>query len=144
MFGFSPSDATIVRRTMQGRPQAFEALVFRYQKKAYAIARALGLRAPDIDDAVQESFLQAFRDLPSLREPSSFGAWFLNVVRHVSIKELRRARRSQAGGAPQNARAASASAPSAPAAADEIEQRDFREYLWSQVAELPQGTREAI
>src|SRR2546426_6374828 len=141
MFGFSPSDATIVRRTVKGYPQAFEALVFRYQKKAHAIARALGLGPPDVEDAVQEAFLQAFRDLPSLRAPESFGGWFLNIVRHVSIKELRRSARDQGGARPPNPLAAT---PSAPAAAEEIEQKDFREYLWRHVAELPQGTREAI
>ncbi len=146
MLGFPPSDSTIVRRTMEGHPQEFEALVFRYQKKAHAIARALGLRPPESEDAVQEAFLQAFRDLPGLREPASFGGWFLNVVRHVSIKELRRSARGHAEGGHGETRPQVAPAPSppAPSAAEEIEQKDFREYLWRKVGELPEGTREAI
>jgi RNA polymerase sigma-70 factor (ECF subfamily) len=147
MFGFSPSDATIVRRTMKGCPQAFEALVFRYQKKAHAVARALGLRPSDVEDAVQEAFLQAFRDLPSLREPASFGGWFLNIVRHVSIKELRRASRG-GGEAPLppggEVQGSGPGARPASSTAEDIEQKDFRNYLWRKVAELPQGTREAI
>src|SRR6185503_14128986 len=95
MFSFRTSDGLIVERTLAGRPQAFETLVFRYQAKAHAVARALGLGPPEADDAVQEAFLQAFRDLPSLREHASFGGWFLNIVRHVSIKELRRASKSE-------------------------------------------------
>jgi RNA polymerase sigma factor (sigma-70 family) len=141
MFIFRPSDAAVVRRTMEGQPQAFEVLVFRYQQQAHAVARALGLRPPATDDAVQEAFLQAFRDLSSLREPASFGGWFLHIVRHVAIKELRRAAR-QSGEA--QASASPAGGRPVPSAAEETEQRDFREYLWSKVAELPQGTREAI
>src|SRR5688572_21162873 len=142
MFGFTPSDATIVRRTMEGHTQAFEALVFRYQRKAHAIARALGLKPPDVEDAVQEAFLQAFRDLHGLREPAIFGAWFLNIVRHVSSKELRRLAR-----APKEARAPAPAAGvirQSPSAAEEIERKESRENLWRRVAELPEGTREAI
>src|SRR5262245_62611841 len=145
MFSFRPSDGVIVQRTLEGRPQAFEVLVFRYQVKAHAVARALGLQPPDLDDAVQEAFLQAFRDLPSLRERASFGAWFLNIVRHVSIKELRRAAKGgPAGPADRPGTAPAAGGPPAPSAAEEVEQKDFREYLWRKVAALPQGTREAI
>ena len=46
------TNAAIVRRTLEGHPEAFEPLVFRYQKKAHAIAHSLGLRRPEIDDAV--------------------------------------------------------------------------------------------
>jgi hypothetical protein len=37
-----------------------------------------------------------------------------------------------------------AGAPPSPSAAEEVEQKDFREYLWRRVAALPEGTREAI
>src|SRR5262245_24544292 len=38
LFSFRESDAAIVRRTVEGHPESFEPLVFRYQKKAFAIA----------------------------------------------------------------------------------------------------------
>ena len=144
MFSFRQSDRAIVLRTMEGRPQSFETLVFRYQKKAHAIARAFGLESAAVDDVVQEAFLQAFRDLPALRDPASFGGWFLEIVRHASLKEIRRAGR---GGKLDAGQAASLLAPasrSQPSAADEVERKDFRDYLWGKVAELPRGTREAI
>src|SRR5688572_17386648 len=103
MFLFHESDAAIVRRTLEGRPEAFEPLVFRYQKKAHAIARSLGLRRSEADDAVQEAFLQAFRDLHSLRDPARFGSWFLHIVRHVSLKVLRQAARPSEAPAPGGA-----------------------------------------
>ena len=46
---------------------AFEALVSRYQRKAFAIVRALGVRALNADDVVQEAVLKAFENLPRLR-----------------------------------------------------------------------------
>jgi RNA polymerase sigma-70 factor (ECF subfamily) len=142
MFSFRQSDAAIVQQTLEGHPEAFEPLVFRYQKKAQAIAHSLGLRLPEVEDAVQEAFLQAFRDLPSLREPASFGPWFLHIVRHVSSKFLRK------GGPPANAQPAvgppRAGAATSEGAQDSLERSDFSEYLWRKVAELPEGVREAI
>ena len=135
MFFFRESDAAIVRRTLEGHPEAFEPLVYRYQRKAHAVARASGLRSAATDDVVQEAFLQAFRDLASLRDPASFGPWFLNIVRHVAIKGLRRP--------PQGSTTQESGDPRA-TAVEKTEQRDFSEYLWRNVSELPEGVRETL
>ena len=66
------SDATLVTRVISGDPEAFEVLVFRHQKTAYAIARAHGVPASNLDDVVQEAFLKAFRDLGDLRDRARF------------------------------------------------------------------------
>jgi len=78
------SDADLVRTALDEGANAAEALVLRYQKKAYAIARAAGVRGEAADDVVQEAFLRTFRHLSSLRNPASFGPWFLAIVRNVS------------------------------------------------------------
>jgi RNA polymerase sigma factor (sigma-70 family) len=128
------SDAAIVRRTLEGRPEAFEPLVFRYQRKALALARAAGLGPEAAGDAVQEAFLQSFRDLPCLRDPALFGAWFLSIVRNVSRKALERQPppRSLPGDRP------------APPVEEPVERKDFSEYLERKVSQLPEGIREAI
>ena len=138
MFTFRQSDRAIVLRTMEGRPQAFETLVFRYQKKAHAIARAFGLESAAINDVVQEAFLQAFRDLPALRDPSSFGGWFLEIVRHAALKEIRRAARGGAveAGRPDPLHAWASRSDHPPPMRSS--RRICREYLWRKVAELPQ------
>ncbi len=82
----SLSDARLVRRVLSGRPEAFEMLVFRYQKKAYAIAHALGVPPSSLDDAVQEAFFQAYRDLARLADPAKFGPWLAQIVRNASRK----------------------------------------------------------
>ena len=80
------SDATLVRRALADTPSAFEALVERYQRKATAIARALGVPASSVDDVVQESLLQAFSGLRNLRSPESFGPW-LSLHRPEPVAE---------------------------------------------------------
>ena len=71
---FLDSDADLVRKALGGDPLAFESLVQRYQRKAFAIARAAGTQASALEDVVQDAFLRSFRQLPNLREPDRFAA----------------------------------------------------------------------
>ena len=80
----------MVTRAQQGDARAFDALVRRFQNPAVAYARTL-LRDPAAaEDAAQEAFVQAWRDLPRLSEPAAFGSW----LRRIVFKFCDRARRS--------------------------------------------------
>jgi RNA polymerase sigma-70 factor (ECF subfamily) len=45
------------------------------------------------EDAVQQAFLGAWRDLPRLRDPERFEAWVYRLLLHACYAELRRHRR---------------------------------------------------
>lgn len=82
--------AGIVRRAQQGDCEAFEevfkasvAMVFRY---AGAIVQDPGRT----EDVVAQVFLDAWRDLPRLRDPGRFNAWILRIAHNRSLDELRR------------------------------------------------------
>ena len=69
-----------VTRAQAGDPRAFDYLVQRFQNAAVAYARSL-LRDPAAaEDAAQEAFVQAWRDLPRLNQPMAFGAWLRRLV----------------------------------------------------------------
>lgn len=59
----------------------------------YAIALAQ-LDASDADDVVQDVFLKAMRQLPSLREADAFGGWLAAIARNTA-RNVHRARRGQ-------------------------------------------------
>jgi RNA polymerase sigma-70 factor (ECF subfamily) len=46
----------------------------------------------DVEDAVQDAFLRLFRDLGSLRDPSSLRSYLIGITLHVAKSELRRRR----------------------------------------------------
>ena len=71
---------SVVRCAQAGDLAAFEALVVRFQDLAvgYAYARLGDLALAE--DVAQEAFLQASRDLPSLRDPAAFPGWFRRLV----------------------------------------------------------------
>jgi len=85
----SAPDELLVRGVLEEQPRAFDLLVLRYRRNAEALARALGVSPPSIEEVVQDSFLQAFEHLPLLRQHENFGLWFLNIVRNVSRRFLR-------------------------------------------------------
>jgi len=79
-----------VTQAQRGDARAFDFLVRRFQNTAVAYARTL-LRDPAAaEDAAQEAFVQAWRDLPSLADAAAFGAW----LRRLVFKFCDRARRS--------------------------------------------------
>jgi RNA polymerase sigma-70 factor (ECF subfamily) len=45
----------------------------------------------EVDDLVQDVFLQAMQRLPELREPEAFGGWLASIARHRAVDHFRRA-----------------------------------------------------
>src|SRR5215467_13063456 len=74
-----------------GDAAAFRLLVERHRPLARARASRLCSDPGDVDDSVQESFLQAFVALGRLRDPDRFAAWLCGIVRNVHRALQRRA-----------------------------------------------------
>jgi RNA polymerase sigma-70 factor (ECF subfamily) len=85
------SDEALARRAMRGDHSAFEALVGRYQHKAYRLAVRLTGDAADAEEAVQDALLRTYRRLGSFRGRSRFGTWFYQVATRSALM-VRRAR----------------------------------------------------
>jgi len=82
-----------VLEARRGDRAAYASLYARFARPVHAAALS---RAPaaDVDDAVQETFLAAFRALETLDEPAAFGGWILQIARRTAIDHRRRARPS--------------------------------------------------
>jgi RNA polymerase sigma-70 factor (ECF subfamily) len=87
--GVGPSDAVLVVAARAGEKWACEALFRRHAPRANGLAlRVLG-RDPDVDDVVQDAFVQALRRLDSLDDPQAFAAWLGQIVVRTASKLLR-------------------------------------------------------
>jgi RNA polymerase sigma factor (sigma-70 family) len=83
----------LVERARRGDHDAFAALAAAAIFRLDAAARLI-LRDPDqAKDAVQETLVRAWRDLPTLREPGRFDAWLHRLLYRACIDEARRLRR---------------------------------------------------
>ncbi|MFP4623013.1 MAG: RNA polymerase sigma factor [Gemmatimonadota bacterium] len=74
-------DAALVRRAIAGDARAFETLVRRYARPAYAVALGIMKEPSDAEDVVQDGFVKALERLEEC-DPDRFGAWFLRVIRN--------------------------------------------------------------
>ena len=89
-----PNDETLVLRAREGDAAAFETLVRRHYRAAYAIARGRVESPMDAEDVVQDSFVRALERLDEC-DPGRFAGWLLTIVRNrahnARIYEGRRA-----------------------------------------------------
>jgi RNA polymerase sigma-70 factor (ECF subfamily) len=83
----------LVERAGRGDHDAFAVLVTAASARLDAAARLI-LRDPDLArDAVQNTLVRAWRDLPGLRDSDRFDAWLHRLLVHSSLDEARRRRR---------------------------------------------------
>ena len=83
----------IVERARKGDHDAFAELAGAAISRLDAAAWLI-LRDPEqAKDAVQNTLVRAWRDLPTLRDPDLFDAWLHRMLVHACIDEARRLRR---------------------------------------------------
>ena len=78
---------------MTGDREAFAALAVRISDDLFAVGKRI-LRDADLaDDAVQQTLLQVWRQLPQLRDPDRFQAWAYRLLVNACHAEARHERR---------------------------------------------------
>ena len=83
-------DERIVRRVQEGDQEAFRALVVASHARLTRVAQGV-LRDPHVaEDAVQQAFLDIWRDIRRLRDPGRFDGWSYKLLLRVCYAEARR------------------------------------------------------
>lgn len=85
-------DGDLVRRAKAGEYPAFEALVSRYERPIYTLARRIVGNAEDAEDVVQESFASVVEHLAEFREEASFYTWLSRIATNHALKLIRKRR----------------------------------------------------
>jgi RNA polymerase sigma-70 factor (ECF subfamily) len=92
-----PSDAEAIQHCRSGDPNAFRALVERYQVEAFGHALALLGHREDALDCVQDAFLAAYQAIDRFDLSREFYPWFYVILRNRCYKQFdARERRSAA------------------------------------------------
>lgn len=87
--GSVSGETGLVEAARDGDRTAFERLYAAYARLVHGILVA---RVPreDVDDLMQDVFLQAMQRLPALRDCAAFGGWLASIARNRAIDHLRR------------------------------------------------------
>lgn len=86
------SDADLVRAARAGDTPARRALFLRHAPTVNRLALVLLGRDQDVDDVVQDAFVEALSSLHRLREPDAFSAWLRRVVVQTAWASVRKRR----------------------------------------------------
>jgi RNA polymerase sigma-70 factor (ECF subfamily) len=81
-----------VRQCVEGDASAYRVLYDRYSKAMFNTALRIVNKVPDAEDVLQDSFIDAYTQLGSFENRSTFGAWLKQIVVFKSIAFLKRRR----------------------------------------------------
>lgn len=92
-------DRSTLDRCRASDPIAFRAFVVRYERSVFALLSRIVGRGPEVEDLAQETFLRAFRALPSFDPDgsASVSTWLLTIATRLALDTKRKAATARAG-----------------------------------------------
>jgi len=90
----APDDVELARRVGRRDEPAFELLMRRHNQMLYRIARAILRDDAEAEDAVQEAYFAAFRNIAAFRGGSRLSTWLARIVINESYGRLRKRKRA--------------------------------------------------
>lgn len=85
-------DHALVELVLQNEERAFEALMRRYNRRLFRVARSVLRDESAAEDAVQEAYISAFTHLDRYQPTGSFGAWLTRIALNEALMLRRRIR----------------------------------------------------
>jgi RNA polymerase sigma-70 factor, ECF subfamily len=127
------TDAELVASVRRGSRSAAGRLAERYLRPCRAVALSIVHEVPGAEDVTQDAFVYAIERIDECREPSRFGAWLFQIVRHRSLNYLRDSKASRSVPVEDQP------LPSRDPLPDrEAEHSEIRERLLAALAQLPE------
>jgi RNA polymerase sigma-70 factor (ECF subfamily) len=85
-----PSQKEFYRAAIQGDREAFEMVIRTHSRSLFAIAYGILQNREEAEDAVQDSFVKAWKSRWRVRSPEKFPAWLATIVRHRARDTFRK------------------------------------------------------
>lgn len=79
----------MIAAIIAGNSQLFHQLIRPYEHRVYAMALSFLHNEADAEDAAQEAFLKAFRNLANFRGEAKFGTWLISITLNEARSRIR-------------------------------------------------------
>ena len=86
----SLEDREVVRRVRAGEKELFEVLVRRHDQRVYRTVRAILRDEDEVEDAMQQAWIQAYLHLGEFEGASAFSTWLVRISANEALQRLRR------------------------------------------------------
>ncbi len=87
------TDETIVDRVRHGEVALYEILIRRHNQRLYRTIRAILRDDNDVEDVMQQAYVDAYRHLDQFRGAARFSTWLTRIAVNRAIRSGRGARR---------------------------------------------------
>lgn len=85
----SMTDEELVRSAQAGESPAFDELVRRYTNIVYRVLYKILRHEEDSQDALQDTFVNAYRALPRFRQDAKFSTWIYRIATNSALMKAR-------------------------------------------------------
>jgi RNA polymerase sigma-70 factor (ECF subfamily) len=82
-------EAQMIASIIAGDSHLFHELIRPYERRVYVMALSFLHNEADAEDAAQEAFLKAFRNLASFRGEAKFGTWLVSITLNEARSRIR-------------------------------------------------------
>ncbi len=89
------SDESLVKEISKGNQEAFQALISRYEQKAYHLALRYTRNLQDAEEVLQDAFTVVYRKARSFEGKSTFSSWFYRVTVNAALMKIRKRRQQK-------------------------------------------------
>lgn len=89
------TDAEVVQRVVNGDTALFEILVRRYNQRVYRAVRAVLRTDDEVEDVMQQAYLNAFAHLRQFAERAQFSTWLIRIAVNEALARLRKRGRAE-------------------------------------------------
>ncbi len=83
-------DILLIEKFKKGDESVFDRLVLKYQDKLYNLCRHMLGNADDAEDAAQDTFIKAYRNLSNFRPEVSFYTWLYRIAVNTCLDYRKR------------------------------------------------------
>jgi RNA polymerase sigma-70 factor, ECF subfamily len=80
-------DLLLVERVLAGDRRAFEPLVRRHERRVFRVTLAILGNIEDAEEAMQDTFVKAFRHLDQFRRAARFTTWLTRIAVNAAIEK---------------------------------------------------------
>ncbi len=84
------NEAAMIAEVLAGQTEAFHELIRPYERSVYLMALSLLHNEAEAEDAAQEAFIKAYRNLGRFRSESRFSTWLIAIALNEARARLRR------------------------------------------------------
>jgi len=83
-------DTEIVRKIREGETALFEVLMRRHNQRVYRAVRAVINEEADVEDVMQQAYINAFTHLDQFEERAQFSTWLTRIALNEAVAKRRK------------------------------------------------------